>query len=82
MPLNGTKVHPLKRPTKDAMCRLSSGKVRPTQEFNAGVVDRIVSGGLGEIVTRPSPYANGAGKTIPHIRLTDEGQRLVTAGFP
>ncbi len=44
----------------------------PCQEFNPGVVNRLLKEPNIEIVDLPSPYANGRGRTVQHLRLKEE----------
>lgn len=70
-PLNGTRTHPLSAHAISALQSLH--KPRPTQQINAGVINRLLREALIEIEDRPSPYATGRGRMIPHARITAAG---------
>jgi hypothetical protein len=52
----------------------------PTHTINPGVVNRLLRGGLIEIVELKSPYKTRKGN-IPHAKITPDG-RLVLEGQP
>jgi hypothetical protein len=74
LPLNGTKTHPLSAVAKAAIESLRTGP-RPAQEFNPGIVDRLLREGCVEIIELPSPYKTRKGN-VAHLRL------VVTAKGP
>ncbi len=84
-PLNGNKTHPLSTIATAALDSLKSGP-RPAQEFNPGVVNRLLREGC-ELVYLPTPYRTRTGN-IAHLRLrlahehppasADESQRDAT----
>lgn len=76
-PLNGEKTHPLTAASLDALRSIVIGP-KPRQEFNAGVVNRLLRGdGNGTpfvtVVDGPSPYARNKGKPIEFLEATPEG---------
>lgn len=42
----------------------------PAQQFNPGVIGKLVREGLATCVHLPSPYKTGNGKMIPHLEAT------------
>jgi len=77
-PLNGTKTHPLSEHAKGELKVIASGP-RPAQELNPGVKDRLLRGGLIEIVQMPSPYAKHRGAHISFVRITADGRLVADA---
>lgn len=75
-PLNGTKTHPIKGASLEALQVLARGP-KPRQHFNPGVANRLERGGMAEEVDLPSPYASHKGRNIRHLRITAEGQRIL-----
>lgn len=71
-PLNGSRTHPLSEHAIRALQSLSHAP-RPTQEFNAGVINRLLREALVTIEDVPSPYATGRGKRIPFATITAAG---------
>lgn len=69
---------PLRAAARDALASLRAGP-RPTLQLNPGVVDRLCRGGLADLVWLPSPYASHRGRTIQHIRITDDGRKEVSS---
>lgn len=72
-PLNGTKTHPLTPHALSALRSISYGP-RPSQEFNAGVVNRFQREDLVETVRLPSPYKTHKGALIDFLQITDAGR--------
>ncbi len=66
-PLNGTKTHPLSAAARAALLSLQAGP-RPAQEFNPGLINRLLREAAVELVQLPSPYKKG-GNAI-YVRLT------------
>lgn len=52
----------------DALRRISKAPV-PTQEFNPGVVHKLVRENAARIESLPSPYATHKGANIEHLVL-------------
>lgn len=71
-PLNGTKTHPLSEHALGALRNIALGPV-PTQEINAGVINRLLREDLITIEQMTSPYANGKGKLITWAKITPAG---------
>lgn len=75
-PLNGTKTHPLSRKALEALENIGR-EAQPRQEFNPGISDRLLRGGLVQIVWRESPYRTRKG-SIEHLEITPAGQLLIS----
>lgn len=71
-PLNGTKTHPLSDLARAELTRLQNTPL-PRQEFNPGVVDRLLRGALVKIADLPSPYKSHKGAPISHLLITKTG---------
>lgn len=65
-----TKAHPLTGHSKHVLRLLETAPI-PCQEINPGVVNRLCQEPNVELVNLPSPYANGKGRTIQHLRLKE-----------
>lgn len=76
-PLNGTRTHPLSEAALDALRSLDSDGPAPTQQFNPGVVDRLLREELVRIVDRPSPYKTHKGRPIAHLEIAEAGRARV-----
>lgn len=50
---------------------------RPSQEFNPGVVNKLLREGLVVVQSRPSPYATGRGQPIGFLLITAAGRARV-----
>lgn len=70
IPLNGKKTHPLTATAKAILVDIRTSPC-PCQEVNAGVGNRLMRGGLVEVVLLPSPYKNHKGKPIPFYKATE-----------
>lgn len=53
-------------------------KPEPAQEFNSGVVRRLMEDGLVDCVPMPSPYKTRKG-TVDYLKITDEGRSFIEA---
>ncbi len=73
-PLNGTKTHPLTKHSRSVLIHLNDGP-SPCYEFNPGVRDRLIRGGLVEIVQLPSPYKKHKGRLLSFLQITDAGRK-------
>lgn len=73
-PLNGTKTHPLTQHAVAALRSLTMGPL-PAQTINPGVINRLMRSSLIEIVSMPSPYGTGRGKSIQHAKITEQGRQ-------
>lgn len=71
-PLNGTRTHQLSALARAELMRLLRGP-RPRQEFNPGIVNRLLRGELVELVEMPSIYPTRKGN-IQFLRITDAGR--------
>ena len=47
--------------------------------FNPGVTDRLLRGGLAEIVMLPSPFKRDRGRERQFLRITNEGRKELGA---
>lgn len=75
-PLNGEKTHPLTDHGRRALASLLSAPVVKSM-FNPGIVDRLLRGGLAEIVMLPSPFKKDRGRKRQFLQITDEGRKEV-----
>lgn len=73
-PLNGTKTHPLSKHAVYALRRLANEGPTPRQEFNPGVVNRLVREDLAKMEQRPSPYRTVRGN-VSFLVLTNSGKQ-------
>ncbi len=75
--MNGGQTKPLTDHAREKLATLLDGD-RPCQEFNDGVVDRLIREPqpLAVIVDGPNPYPSSRKKnpTINHLRITDAGR--------
>lgn len=78
-PLNGTMTHPLTNHAKSVLSALDRNGPAPSQEINAGVVDRFHREALTETVMRPNPYKKHKGKDICFEQITDAGREALRA---
>lgn len=74
-PLNGTKTHPLKQASIEALNQIARGPA-PRQEFNAGVIDRLLREDLIEMLQIPSPYHKPKG-LIAGVKITAAGRAVL-----
>lgn len=58
---------------------VSEGPV-PAQQFNPGVIGKLVREGLATCVQMPSPYKTGNGKMIPHLEATTKARVMREEG--
>lgn len=65
-PLNGTKTHPLKPASVAALDALTGGP-KPAQDFNPGVVNRLMRTGLVEFVNI-GLMRRGKSRPVVHLR--------------
>lgn len=72
LPLNGTKTHPLTDHARAALRRLRAGPL-PRQEFNPGVINRLLREDLIECRMGPSPYKTRIGER-EYAHITDAGR--------
>lgn len=73
-PQNGTKTHPLSA-TARAELRSIERQARPAQEMNPGVTNRLLRGGLAELVEMASPYASHKpGTRVNFMQITAAGR--------
>lgn len=77
-PLNGTKTHPLKPASVEALRGVAQAAV-PRQEINPGVANRLLRDDLVESVDLPSPYAAHKRRPIEHLKVTAAGLEMLTA---
>lgn len=77
-PLNGERTHPLTAHAIATLVDLSHGP-KPSQEFNPGVVNRLLRGELVDFTFLVSPYKTHAGKKIEFLRLTKLGHEIALA---
>lgn len=75
-PLNGSKTHPLTDHARDCLKSLDHGP-RPRQEFNPGVVNRLLREDLAAVVSLPSPYPSHKGACTEHLVLTVAGRAVM-----
>ena len=80
-PLNGTETHPLTAHARSVLARLARSP-EPTQEINAGIVNRFDREGLTEAVDLPSPYKAHKGGTCKHEQITDAGRAALATQPP
>lgn len=75
-PLNGEKTHAL---SEYAMLKLREIAVRPCPRsaLNPGVVNRLLMDNLVTLIVMRSPFKTHHGKEIDHLRITEEGKRLI-----
>lgn len=76
-PLNGTKTHPLTPHARMVLLGLNLFGPKPTQEINAGVVNRFHREALTETINLPSPYKTHKSKALSHERITDAGRAVL-----
>lgn len=74
-PLNGTRTHPLSEKAKDALRGLLAHP-QPSQEYNPGVVNRLLREALVELVDLPSPYRTRKGN-VSHLQITEAGRKVI-----
>ncbi len=73
-PLNGEKTRSLTYYAKTVLWELQRFGVKPRQEFNPGVVDRLLREDLVKVVERPSPYKkHKPGALISFLCITEAG---------
>lgn len=74
-PLNGTKTHPLNKSALVALVDIC-GSPKPRQEFNPGIVNRLLREALVESVPLPSPYHTVKGDVM-YLRITEAGKAVL-----
>ena len=71
------KKRPLSQSAKAALEAIFR-QTQPRQEFNPGVVDRLMRDGLVDVVLRRSPYRSHRDRRmIEHLEVTAAGKDLV-----
>lgn len=73
-PLNGENTHPLTEHSRRALASLKDAPAVKSL-FNPGVVDRLLRGGLVEIVMLRSPFKKDRGRERQFLQITDEGRK-------
>lgn len=79
-PLNGQQTHPLSKHAREVLDGLRITE-RPCSMINPGVVDRLLRGGLAELVQLRSPFPTHAqNQKVQHLRITDAGRAALSEG--
>ncbi|WP_147385497.1 hypothetical protein [Oleomonas cavernae] len=79
LPLNGSKTRPLSSYATAELRNIAVAPV-PRCSVNPGVVNRLLRGGLVEIVLRPSPFRRRASVMIEHLKITAAGNEMLEVG--
>ena len=72
-PLNGSRTHALSDFARNVLRKLARRPI-PSMEVNPGVADRLMRGGLVEVLQLTSPFAKHKGGTCNHLCITDTGR--------
>jgi hypothetical protein len=75
-PLNGSTTHALTEHARGKLQEIAQSPL-PTAMINPGVVNRLLRGGLVEIVQLKSPYKAHRGGTCAHLRITEAGRKAI-----
>lgn len=75
-PLNGEKTHPLSNHAREELRNINERPL-PRSVTNPGVANRLLRENLVELVELPSPFNVHKGRLIWHLRITDEGKKVL-----